>query len=81
MSRSRDFSDRDPMGGKGFGPKSAPGMGRGENSVNKGRNPAPKPERGGFDNGVMMQPDAMKVRAMEKQEFAKRESQRGKGSL
>lgn len=80
MVRNRNFSDRDPMGGKGFGPSKSPGMGRGENSV-KMKNPAPMPERGGFDNGMMSQPDAMKVRAMKKKEFARRESGRGKGSL
>lgn len=80
MVRNRDFSDRDPMGGKGFGPKSSPGMGRGENSV-KLKNPAPKPERGGFDRGMLNQPDKIKVDSMEKTEFARRESGRGKGSL
>jgi len=80
MVRNRNFSDRDPMGGKGFGSKNAPGNGRGENSV-KMKNPAPMPERGGFDKGMMMQPDAMKVASMQKKEFARRESGRGKGSL
>ena len=80
MVRNRDFSDRDPMGGRGYGPDKAPGMGRGKNSVMM-KNPAPKPERGGFDKGMMMQPDAMKVQKMVKQEYAKRESGRGKGSL
>ncbi len=80
MVRNRDFSDRDPMGGKGFGPLKSPGMGRGQNSV-KVKNPAPKPERGGFDGGILSQPDAMKIRAMEKKEHMVRESGRGKGSL
>lgn len=80
MSRSRDFSNKDQMGGKGFGPKSAPGNGRGENSVML-KNPAPKPERGGFDKGMLNQPDRMKVMSMEKAEFSRRESGRGKGSL
>jgi len=80
MVRSRDYTDKDPMGGKGYGPSDAPGMGRGQNSV-KLKNPAPKPERGGFDGGVMTQPDATKVRGMEKMEYSKRESGRGKGTL
>ena len=80
MARSRDFSNRDPMGGKGFGPKNSPGMGRGENSV-KVKNPAPAPERGGFEGGMLVQPDAVKVRAMEKKEHMVRESGRGKGTI
>lgn len=80
MVRNRNFSDKDPMGGKGFGPLKSPGMGRGQNSV-KMKNPAPKPERGGFDKAMFSQPDRNKVMAMKKQEFAKRESGRGKGSL
>ncbi len=80
MVRSRDFTTSDPMGGRGFGPSNSPGMGRGLNSV-KLRNPAPKPERGGFDKALMSQPDRMKVIAMEKKEHAVRESGRGKGSL
>ncbi len=80
MARSRDFSDRDPMGGRGFGPKNSPGMGRGENSV-KLKNPAPNPERGGFDRGMLVQPDAMKVRSMQQKEHKVRESGRGKGTI
>lgn len=80
MVRNRDFSNKDPMGGKGFGPNKSPGMGRGENSV-KMKNPAPMPERGGFDRGMMNQPDKQKVMAMKQKEFMKRESQRGKGSI
>ena len=80
MAKSKDYSDRDTMGGKGFGPMRSPGMGRGENSVMM-KNPAPMPERGGFDNGMLSQPDAMKVRSMEKSEYMARESQRGKGSI
>lgn len=80
MVRNRNFSDRDPMGGRGFGPDRAPGMGRGQNSV-KLKNPAPKPERGGFDKAMLAQPDRNKVLAMKNVEFARRESGRGKGSL
>jgi hypothetical protein len=80
MVRNRNFSDRDPMGGRGAGPAKAPGMGRGESSV-KLKNPAPKPERGGFDGGMLVQPDAGKVRSMMKKEHMVRESGRGKGSL
>ena len=80
MVKTRDFSDRDTMGGRGFGPQKSPGNGRGENSV-KLKNPAPSPMRGGFDNAMISQPDRGKVMAMEKQEFARRESGRGKGSL
>ncbi len=80
MVRNRNYSDKDPMGGKGYGPMKSPGMGRGVNSV-KLKNPAPKPERGGFDGGIMVQPDASKARSMVKQEYSKRESGRGKGTL
>ena len=80
MARSRDFSTSDPMGGRGFGPTKSPGSGRGENSV-KVKNPAPAPERGGFDGGVLVQPDTSKIRSMMKTEFAKRESGRGKGTI
>lgn len=68
-------------GGRGYGPMRSPGNGRGENSVNKGRNPAPKPERGGFTGGIVESPSAKKVKSMKEKEFQKRESGRGKGSI
>ena len=79
MVKSRDFSDRDTMGGKGYGSKSA-GMGRGCYSSYL-KNPAPAPERGGFDAAMISDPDRSKIMSMQKAEHAARESNRGKGSL
>lgn len=78
--RNRDYSDKDMMGGKGYGPAKSPGNGRGPNSVMM-KNPAPMPERGGFDAGMMNQPDRVKAMKMMKEEYNRRESGRGKGSI
>lgn len=80
MVRSRDFSDTDQMGGKGYGSSSAAGKGRGCYSV-KLKNPAPAPERGGWDAAMLSSADRSKVMSMQKDEYAARESGRGKGSL
>lgn len=80
MAENRNFTTKDMMGGRGFGPMEAPGMGRGQNSV-KMKNPAPPPPRGGFDKAMLSQPDRNKVMSMKEAEFNRRESGRGKGSL
>lgn len=68
-------------GGKGYGPDKSPGMARGPNSVNSGMNPAPMPRMNKSQAAKHATPDRKKVMQMKDEEYRKRESGRGMGSI